>query len=102
MNILNKKIEQQPSVEMFSSQIVLNSQNYYKSLIKMYENSVNEVWNNPYYSASDIIASLGNDAAEVLTIQEKLAETLNGLVSGCAECKKSLYTKNEDGTVTLN
>lgn len=102
MNILNQEINQTPSLEMVSSNCLLSTQHSYRQVLRTYENMHNQIWNNPFYSPAEIISDLGTNASEVLTVQEKLAEALNGLVSGCANCDHASYTKNEDGTVTLN
>lgn len=102
MDILTQKISNTPSVELISNECILSAQRAYNRSIRIYEELSNSIWNNPFYSAEEIISTLGSNAAEVLTVQEQIGDSLNGLVSGCVSCKRSLYTKNEDGTVTLN
>lgn len=102
MNILTQEISNTPSIELVSNECILSAQRAYNRSIRIYQELSNFIWNNSLYSAGEIISGLGANASEVLSVEEKLAESLNGLVSGCVSCNRSLYTKNEDGTVTLN
>jgi hypothetical protein len=102
MDILNQQVENTPSLDMVCNNCIANVQHSYRQTMRLYENLTRQVWENPYYSSAEIISGLGTKAADVLTVQEKLAQSLNGLVSGCVSCHQDSYTKNEDGTVTLN
>lgn len=102
MNILNEPIESTPSLDVVCNNCVSNVQHTYRQTTRLYENLTRQIWDNPYFTSAEILSGLGTKAADVLTVQEKLADSLNGLVEGCVTCHRDSYTKNDDGTVTLN
>lgn len=79
----------------------------YKMLTRIATTGAQMLWANPNgFSAEDIVAALGSDAAEVFRLHQQIAAIINGVnpedLAGIIAARGSnTYVINEDGTVTV-
>ena len=104
-NIYENEVKLTPSIEMVSNNNLRTVSTTFQGIKNSYETSVRRLWENPHYSAQEIFDELGENSVQLVEYQEKLCSLLNDCVEGCTQqCNEKIpeYTKNSDGTVTVN
>jgi hypothetical protein len=94
-----------PSIEMVANNNLRTVATTFQGIRNSYEISVRRLWENQHYSPQEILDELGENAVELIEYHEKLCAFLNNCVDGCTQqCDEKVldYTKNEDGTITVN
>ena len=77
---------------------------WYTEMVASFERKFNTIWNNPDYSAVEIIGAYGTDAAQLLAVSNKAKELLllinPAYVPPVIPSKYSVAV-NQNGTVTV-
>ena len=101
-HILNKAVDTQPSATMVANRRIADCQNDFNMLIDIHEEGMRRIFTNPQnVTASDILTAMGTDAKEVIEFYESLKTFIESLNGEFSQFDPS-YTKNSDGTVTIN
>ena len=102
MSILHEQITYEPSVQDAVNQIKMGNTRLYQMLKQNIAQSYNLVWNNPIYTAKEIVDAFGTDAVALFTLSYQLQQILaaadpNYIILTPTQAP----TLNADGTVSL-
>tara|TARA_R110002167_G_C12659542_1_gene649784 strand:- start:841 stop:1119 length:279 start_codon:yes stop_codon:yes gene_type:complete len=87
MNILTEEINQTPAIDFVAKRTKISAKNSFEQLKGIHQQLSSQLWSNPHYSCDEILAELGEEAAQVLSVHKGIGDLLNGFVPDCAECK---------------
>lgn len=98
-------MNEKPSITMVAKNNLRNVAMGYQQMRGTYSMLIQRLWKNNHYTPQEILAELGDKAADIVEYQEKLKCFLNDCVPDSTtdiDSEIPLYTKNSDGTVTIN